>query len=732
MTNKRLSFLFQGTVQGVGFRPCVYTIAKQLNLTGFVHNQSIGVTIEVQGKQVDTFLAKLKQALPKLAVIERITTAEIAYVDNETNFVIRASQQGPAMTMISPDTVVCDDCLTDLFNPNSHYYLYPFLNCTQCGPRLSVTTALPYDRHHTALADFSLCADCQQDYGCPNNRRHHAQPTACSQCGPNYRAAVTEMVAQIEEGKILAIKGLGGYQLICDAHNQSTIQTLRQRKRRPAKPFAIMVANLAAAKGYAYVNDIEAEQLTSDARPIVLLDSINQTLPDNLAPGLKQLGVMLPSTPLHHLLFEYLQAHQGKPRVLVVTSANHSGDPLIADDAEAKRGLVNIADDIIAHNRPIVTRVDDSVIRVVDHHPILIRKARGYVPKAIKLAKPLPPIVALGAQQKNTICIIRGDQAFVSQYMGSLNTPASIDFFEETLNHWLSLLNVKPKYYAHDAHPDFYTSRWAEQQSQPSFAIQHHHAHLASVMAEHHLITPCLGLAIDGYGYGLEGQAWGGELMKLEGSSYDHLSQLEPIPFIGGEQSTREPWRMAAAVLHQLGRNEEILSRFEQFPMAKPLVQLLDTQSDIPKTSSCGRLFDTAAALLGICRHSSYEGQAAMQLESLVTTPIVLSDAWIINDNLSLFPLLNHLADCQKPEKGANLFHGTLITALAQWIRHHCQQQQIKQVVLSGGCLSNRVLSSGLCIALKQQNITTYLPKQLPPNDGGISLGQAWLAGMLV
>ncbi|WP_367607102.1 carbamoyltransferase HypF [Legionella sp. W05-934-2] len=734
MPSKRYKLLVKGTVQGVGFRPYVFNLAKQFRLTGFVHNQGDGVAIEIQGSQANYFKTQLPQSLPKLAIIEDILTQEIALIAQEDDFVIMPSKLTQGMTLISPDINVCDDCLTDLYNANSHYHRYPFINCTQCGPRFSIIHSLPYDRHHTSMSQFHLCTRCQTDYDNPCNRRHHAQPTACVECGPTYSLSIADMAKKIEEGQILAIKSLGGYQLICDGHNQDTLTRLRNRKNRPFKPLAVMVSDLADASFFVKINEAESAQLNSDARPIVLLNKYNDNLAEILAPGLNQLGMMLPSTPFHHLLMDHLTKNPQRPRMLVITSANRPGDPILIDDDDAKHLLNDVADDIVAHNRKIVAHVDDSVIQMIDEKPIFVRRARGYVPNPIKLNRPLPPILALGASQKNTICIIRDDQAFVSQYIGSLSSPLSIDYFEQTIKHWLNLLNVTPEYLAHDCHPDFYSSRWAEQHPLPNFAIQHHHSHLASVIAEHQITTPCLGLALDGYGYGPNGEIWGGELMRLDEAICQHLGQLEPLAMIGGEQAIREPWRMAAAFLHQTGRRDEILPRFGQLPMAKPLLQLLDSQQiKTAKTSSCGRLFDTAAALVGIGWQSSYEGQAAMQLESLVTKPSVLPNGWIIGEhNLSLIPLLHHLVDCHSPESGANLFHGTLITAITDWVVYHCQKQGINQVVLSGGCITNRVLASGLNKALKQQNILVYFPHRLPANDGGISLGQAWVTGLLV
>ena len=734
----RLQLLVTGQVQGVGFRPHVYRVAKELGLTGWVQNNASGVLIEVQGLSTFSFLSALTSALPPLANIDTLETKAIALKTCEKTFDIIESQSGVSRAMISADTCICDACLNELFDASSRYYHYPFLNCTHCGPRLTITRHLPYDRHQTSMSDFPLCIPCSKDYFDPSNRRYHAQPTACAQCGPALSKPIANLAEALLEGKILAIKGLGGYQLLCDARNETTIQTLRQRKQREAKPFAVMVLNAKSAEALVDIDKHAEQLLTSPARPIVLLKKLlTTTIPQSIAPGLSDLGIMLPSTPLHYLLFHALANHpqgldwlkKAHPITLIVTSANISGNPLIIHDVAARSELAEIADEVISYNRQIITRADDSVARIVNNTALFIRRARGYVPQRIKLPYPIPSTLALGGQLKNTFCITRHDEAFVSQHIGGLTNKTSIEFFHESLSHWLSFLDVTIERIACDLHPDFYTTRYAEDLGYPLIPVQHHHAHLASVAAEHHILEPALGLALDGYGYGLNGNAWGGELMLLEQTQMQRLGSFLPIPQPGGELAAKEPWRMAASILNLLGRNIDIATRFANHSQATLLATWLTKPDAIQLTSSCGRLFDAASALLGINAISTYEGQAASQLESLVTTPTSLPNGWFFDENhFHLLPTFEHLLDCDAV-RGANLFHGTLIAGLTEWIVSYAHRVSSRVVLLSGGCFLNKVLSEGLTQQLTQHGLTVYLPQRLPPNDGGLSLGQAWIAG---
>lgn len=738
---QRLRIAIQGQVQGVGFRPCVYRIAQHLGLTGWIQNNASGVLIEVQGKLAGDFLHHLQGHLPPLAKINRIHQEFIAPTANESSFKILQSQSGPANTMITPDGSICPDCLKELFDPQSRYFRYPFLNCTQCGPRFTITRKLPYDREQTSMDAFPLCLECQADYNNPENRRYHAQPTACCRCGPRLSCSIEEIAQWILQGEIIALKGVGGYQLICDARNEETIAKLRLRKNREAKPFALMVANSLSAKHMVTINSKEQELLESNARPIVLLQKkAGLKGLEGVAPGLNTLGIMLPNSPIHYLIFHSFSGNaQGlswlnkiQETILVVTSANLGGEPLIIENSSAEQKLSKISDKIISYNRHIVTRADDSVLRFVQDSPIFIRRARGFVPTPIQLPYSIPPTLALGGHLKNTFCITRGDEAFVSQYIGSLNNKATIEFFHDSLDYWLNFLGVTPERIAHDMHPDFYTTQFAKNYEIPAFAVQHHHAHLASVIAEQGLQKPVLGLALDGYGYGTQGESWGGELFFIENNRFTRIGSFLPLLQPGGEVAAREPWRMAASVLHYLGLGHEIEGRFSEFPQSRFIQQILDKKINSPETSSCGRLFDAASALLGIQLMSQYEGHAAMRLESLVTKVQTLAHGWRIQGNFfDMTPALELLARVVDPVTGANFFHGTLITGLTSWITETCRERKIDMVVLSGGCFINRILADGLTTNLKQSGITSFLPRILPANDGGISLGQAWIAGNL-
>lgn len=739
MSIERLQIVITGLVQGVGFRPHVYRVATQLGLTGWVRNDTTGVLIEIQGELSSRFLKQLMIELPPLAKVEKIHSKQISPHINEDAFKIVESQNGLNNTLLSPDISICSACLSELFDPNSRYYRYPFLNCTHCGPRLTITRRLPYDRCQTSMDNFQLCEDCHKDYSDPTNRRYHAQSTACVKCGPQFSASIQEVAKHIMAGEIIALKGVGGYQFIANASNVQTVQKLRDRKNRDAKPFALMVANLISARSIVEM-DINAEKLlASKERPIVLLRKKNNILPESIAPGLSNFGIMLPSTPWHYLLFN---AFIGNPdgqawleklqsSILIVSSANYTGNPLVIDDEVAARELKAIADKVISYNRKIVTRVDDSVVRIIHDFPIFIRRARSYVPTSIKLPHAIPSTLAMGGHLKTTFCLTRHAEAFVSQHIGSLNNKDTIDFFYEALNHLLQFLDIKPQRIAHDLHPDFYTTKMANEYGIPVFPIQHHHAHLAAVAAEHHFQERALGLALDGYGYGINGEAWGGELLLLENVTFERLGSFYSLPQLGGDACAREPWRMAAAVLHSLGRGNEIAVRFRNQHHAELLAQLLENQINIPQTSSCGRLFDAASALLGIREISQYEGQAAMQLESLVTQPQILAKGWSSNETqFNMLPTLEYLTNVD-PVTGANLFHGTLIAGLGEWVSEWAEKMSVNVVLLSGGCFLNKVLAEGLVQKLMDYGLKSYLPRQLPPNDGGISLGQAWIAGRM-
>lgn len=734
---ERLQISIQGRVQGVGFRPYVYRIAKLLQLTGWIKNNAAGVLLEVQGILAYQFVTYLKANLPPLAKINHVQLKTVSIKTKEDTFNIIESEKGESNTIISPDTCICSECLKELFDPLSHYFRYPFLNCTQCGPRFTITQNLPYDRCNTSMDAFPLCQKCKADYLNPDNRRYHAQPTACTHCGPQLSLSIEEIAQSLLQGEIIALKGLGGYQLLCNARNETAVFKLRERKKRDRKPFALMMANSKSVAEVAEISGRSRDLLESTERPIVLLKKKIELA--GVAPNLNHFGVMLPYTPLHYLLFNVFAGNKNncdwldkyQPMILVVTSANLGGSPLIKENASATHELRTIADKIVTYNRQIVTRIDDSVMRLIHDTPLFIRRARGFLPIPIQLPYAIPPTLAVGGHLKNTFCITRGDEAFVSQHIGSLNNKATIDFFHESLNYLLRFLNVKPERIVHDLHPDFYTTRFAKSYGIPAFSIQHHHAHLASVIAEYGIQRQVLGLALDGYGYGLNGEAWGGELLLLNHDSFERIGSFYPLLQPGSDKAAREPWRMGASVLHFLGRSNEIVKRFPNCSQANLIHHLLDKKINSPSTSSCGRLFDAASALLGVQLISQYEGQAAMQLESLVTHLQIIPDGWQIKDHhFDMMPTLEQLLDLENPIIGANLFHGTLIAGLTEWIKKISREKEIDIVVLSGGCFLNQIVAEGLSKTLSASGITPLLPRKLPPNDGGISLGQAWIGGI--
>jgi len=748
----------RGQVQGVGFRPFVYRLATTLELGGWVRNDAAGVEIELQGDplRVQKFLRRLEREAPALARLDDIDCQPRPCKLYASTFLIQASRSGQVLTTVTPDAAICPDCMAELFDPGNRRYRYPFANCTHCGPRYTITSKLPYDRPNTSMAGFRLCGDCQGEYEAPGNRRFHAQPNACPRCGPRLgyhdargcelavRDVVQQAVDRLKAGDILAVKGLGGFHLVCNAHNADAVARLRERKFREEKPFALMVANTRSIARWAHFGVDEQRVLESSERPIVLLRKRSDGVLPGVAPGMASLGVMLPYTPLHYLLFHEAAgrpagtAWLAKPQslVLVMTSANPGGQPLVIDNDEAFQRLSGIADGFVVHDREIYLRCDDSVVRWNGRAPAFIRRARGYVPRAIKLPRSDPSVLACGGWYKNTICLTRNDEAFVSQHIGDLDNKATCDHLEEVVSHMMRVLEIEPQLVAHDLHPDFFSTRFAaqfaEQRGIALVGIQHHHAHIAAVMAEHALHGPVLGLALDGVGLGSDGRIWGGELLRVNAGTVERLAGLKPLALPGGDRAAREPWRMAASALHALGRDREIQRRFTS-PAASILQRMLVRGLNCPLTSSAGRLFDAAAGLLGVKQFMDFEGQAAMLLEALAerhgpVLPVV--DGYVIEngDTLSFLPLLARLAETEDAALGAALFHATLTQGLSDWVSQAAVSHGLKKIVLGGGCLMNRVLSQSLRSQLQVNGLAVYEARQLPPNDGGLSLGQAWVA----
>jgi len=744
----------RGAVQGVGFRPFVYRLAQELALAGWVRNDAEGVEIDLQGeaRAVDELLARLEREAPPLARIGAIETETAAPDARADAFAIRASRGGPVRTTVTPDSAVCAACLAELFDAHDRRHRYAFINCTHCGPRYTITRALPYDRPQTTMARFAQCPACRREYEDPGNRRFHAQPNACPACGPQIALTdangqrlgaedpVAGALALLRDGAILAIKGIGGFHLACDARNAASVARLRQRKQREEKPFAVMVASAASLTDLAAMSPSECALLESPERPVVLLGKAPQcdAMLAGVAPGIGALGAMLPYAPLHYLLFHEAAGRpagtawlaQAHPLALVMTSANPGGEPIVRDNGEAYARLAPIADAFLVHDRDIVTRCDDSVVRA----GTFVRRARGYTPQAIKLPASGPSVLAMGGYLKNTVCLTRGDAAYLSQHVGDLDNAATCRALEETVERLCALLEITPEVIAHDLHPDFFGTRlgaeYAQARGLPLVGVQHHHAHVAAIAAEHG-ITPVLGIALDGIGLGPDGGMWGGELLRVDGAAWTRIGHLGPLAAPGGDRAAREPWRMAAAALHALGRGDEIARRFPR-RNGSGLRTLLERGISCPMTTSAGRWFDAAAGLLGVREVAAYEGQAAMLLEGLAARHervAPLAGGFAIRAGvLNLLPLIAAVADARDRAWAAAVFHATLAEGLAQWARTAADAHGIRRVALGGGCFVNEVLTRALRARLRELGLEPLEARQAPPNDGGIALGQAWVA----
>ncbi|MCB2192567.1 MAG: carbamoyltransferase HypF [Deltaproteobacteria bacterium] len=753
----------KGVVQGVGFRPFVYNLARTLGLTGWVTNTAAGVELAVQGpaEAVEEFFSRLVSQAPPLAVIHEVQESEVAPEPGDSEFIIRASQVGKRSTLISPDVAVCEACLAEMNDPGDRRHGYAFINCTHCGPRYTIIEDLPYDRPQTTMRDFTLCPVCQAEYEDPGDRRFHAQPNACPECGPRLwladaagkdldeadpMAAAAQALAQ---GKVLAIKGLGGFHLAVDAKNPAAVERLRGRKHREEKPLAVMVADLATARGLADLDDDSAQVLTSRERPIVLAPLRHQAgLAPGVAPGNRLLGLMLPYTPLHHLLLT--EAARLGMDALVMTSGNISDEPICLDNheavcrlgGEAPRGA--IADLMLLHNRDIYLRSDDSVVRVVDGALRQLRRSRGFVPSPLILRPEVvppecPPLLAVGGHQKNTLCLLRGREAFVSQHVGDLDDLRTMEFFELTSSHLSRILEAQPEVIACDLHPDYLSSQWAARQGLPLVKVQHHHAHAVAVMAEHGLDGQVLGLSLDGTGYGDDGTVWGGELLLASLAGYRRLGRLRTFSLPGGEAAVKEPWRVGLALLVEaLGAEEAAgldIDLLRTHGDKLGLVgQMISKGLNSPRTSSAGRLFDGVAALCGLRWEVAYEGQAAVELEQAMERQAEQGYSFALREHEDLLELdwgpaveeiVAEVAAGADPAQVSARFHAGLLAGLAAWVTTGAALSGLNRVCLGGGCFMNAALLGGLPPLLRAAGLEPYSAAQAPSNDGGLSLGQA-------
>ncbi len=748
---RRLSCLFTGVVQGVGFRPFIYRTAVQFGLGGFVRNTPEGVVVEVEGppKEIEAFLPAVLNHLPPAAEVAAISQRDMAPRE-ESTFRIRDSRaEGEKAVRISPDLATCDRCLQELRNPADRRYRYPFINCTDCGPRLTIIRDVPYDRENTSMTCFPLCPQCRSEYENPLNRRFHAEPNACPTCGPRlwltdekgaplpeaFTDPVAKAVELLLEGKILAVKGLGGFHLAVDATNEEAVRRLRHRKYREEKPLAVMVESLEAAGEIAVIGNRERELLTSPQRPIVLCrKGGNRGIAPSVAPGVPDQGLMLPYTPLHTLLL-------GKDLpALVMTSANQSDEPICIGNREALARLKGIADAYLLHNRDILVRCDDSVVATTEEATVMIRRSRGYAPKPLSLCRRYPEVLALGPHLKATLCILKGNLAYLSPHIGDMDSPEARTFHQENRRLMERIAQCRPEVLACDLHPAYYTTRLAaELPHRVLIPVQHHHAHIVSVMAECGLSGRVIGLAMDGTGYGADGTAWGCEFLVAEEAQFQRAGHLRPYRLPGSEKAVREPWRVAASLLRESysGAWPEIAGRLalrEQAQHFELLEKMMDQGLNSPLTSSLGRVFDAVAAILGIRQVLSFEGQAAMELEAMAAPPAEKSYPFELcsegsENTLDFRPLIRAVVEDRCAgigrEKIASNFHYTLAQALAAMTARIREQTGIEKAVLSGGCFQNRILLAGVIRELEQKGLAVYTHRSLPPNDGCIALGQA-------
>jgi hydrogenase maturation protein HypF len=750
-----------GTVQGVGFRPFVYRMAKELGLAGWVRNDARGVLIEVEGGEmaVASFLRELRTEAPPLAVVEGITATDIA-TEGGSDFTIRGSDSGGEVAApVTPDSATCAECLAELEDPGDRRYRYPFVNCTNCGPRFTIVEGVPYDRPLTTMSGFAMCGGCQAEYEDPLDRRFHAQPNACPTCGPRARLlaasgeeaplgdavdAVAAAATALAAGRIVAVKGLGGYHLACRADDEEAVARLRSRKHREDKPFAVMVATAAAARALADLGAVEARLLSSHERPIVLARRKAATrLASGVAPGFREIGLMVAYTPLHHLLL----AGCGGP--LVMTSGNVSDEPIAYRDEEALGRLASITDLFLVNDRPIQTRTDDSVVRAVAvgrrEAPLMLRRSRGFVPAALELPVAAPrPILACGAEQKNTFCLARDGRAWVGHHIGDLENYATLRSFREGIDHFMRLFAVAPELCAYDLHPEYLSSKYAlERAGVDLIGVQHHHAHLAACLAEHGERGPAVGLIYDGTGFGLDGTVWGGEILVGGLEGFERAGHLLAVPLPGGAAAIREPWRMACAWLRAAAGPGPALPRALAVTVEqrdwRNCETLIDGGLASPTTTSMGRLFDAVGVMCGAPARVSYEGQAAIALEAMAEPgergryelPLISSDGdrpALLDPRPMVSAVAADLGAGIAPALVAARFHNTVGAASVSAAAETAATAGLESVALSGGVFQNRRLLEQVCKGLETVGLRVLVPERLPPNDGGISYGQAAIA----
>jgi len=733
---QRLRIMLRGAVQGVGFRPFVYRLATEMSLTGWVLNSSAGLVVEVEGSagELRRFEQRIERERPRASVVT-VHESEWLPVQGFTTFEIHHSEAASVKSVnVLPDLATCADCRNELFDRANRRFQYPFTNCTNCGPRYTLVIDIPYDRPNTTMREFALCPACREEYENPANRRFHAQPNACPVCGPKLDSTLKDTAAALLRGEIVALKGIGGFQLLVDARQPAAVACLRQRKHREEKPLALMMPSLEVAREYCDISPSEQELLESQAAPIVLMRPKPGTdIAWNVAHCSPYLGVMLPYSPLHHLLMRECLFP------LIATSGNRSDEPIAIGNDEAKSRLKDIADHFLMHNRPIVRACDDSVVRLSRGRAGILRRARGYAPLGIRVSKSVAPVLAVGGHLKNTVAIGVGNDVFVSQHIGDLETLEARQAFERAIDDLCRLYSFRPEAVVCDLHPDYASTQWAERSGLPVIRVQHHQAHVAACAAENHVEGPCLGVSWDGTGYGLDGAIWGGEFFHVENNQYERIAHLRQFNLPGGDAAVREGWRSAASLVFEISKLGAHRTGVPHFWPGLPEVggkdagshyekvqHMLERNINVVPTTSVGRLFDAVASISGIAQTNRFEGQAAMLLENEIGS-LRSEEAYSLfgGDWAPLIAeVIKETRDGTPVSRIAAKFHN----ALVNWIAEVAQTSGLKQIVLSGGVFQNRYLTERAAALLESKGFVVYTHRQVPPNDGGIALGQVVMA----
>lgn len=751
MSEISLEVIVTGLVQGVGFRPFIFRIATKAGLTGWVLNTNENVKILVTGDPVNisSFLTALRNEAPPASIIEAISTVEIKSAVFDSFRILESHNVSDEITEISPDIAVCNDCLEDI-TKNGSRLNYAFVNCTNCGPRFTIIQDLPYDRAKTTMKTFAMCPECREEYETVTDRRFHAQPTACSNCGPTYELyagqskvsesidVILDSVSQsIENGGVVLIKGLGGMHLACDAFNETAVKKLRDLKNREGKPFAVMFRDIAQLKIHTHMNEIEEQSLVSWRRPIVLVEKKNTTqqhvLAQNLNARLNLLGVMLPYMPFHYMLFQQL-----KTSAIVLTSGNFSSEPILIDNKPALEQFLPVVDLAVMHNRDIYNRTDDSVTRIIGGKERIFRRSRGYAPAAVRTAMNTEGIIAFGAELTNCFCVGKGQKAFLSQHIGDLQGLETIQFYENTIKQFISLFRVKPELLAVDMHPEYISTKAGLNYGNFQVVkIQHHHAHIASCMAEHRLDERVIGVALDGTGYGTDGHIWGSEFLLCDLNDFERITHFDYIPLPGGDSAAEEPWRTAVSFLYKVFGREFLTLELPALKHLDPekvelIIQMIDKKINCPLSSGAGRLFDCVASLLNLVQNATFQAEGPMRLEAIVSSDCTASYAFECNETIQFTTTIQEIIDdiLRGTDKSiiATKFHNTIILVIFETVKSIRMKAGINKVVLSGGVFQNKYLLEGTIQVLLKNNFEVFSHATVPSNDGGIALGQLAVA----